>query len=54
MEYEWFLNRYILPINENLIGTTRSDLSELEIYTNEEVLHTPQNSRNGDSPSDLV
>ena len=53
IEYDWFLNRTIWPVDEIQTGTTTAQGGP-RINSNEGVLHTPKISRNKASRSDAV
>ena len=54
IEYKWFLNGSILPIDGALTGTILLRQSNPWSNGNEEVLNTLQISKTGTSPSDAV
>ena len=54
IEYEYFSNWSILPMDRTLKGTTPPGQSEPWSSGNEKVLHTPQISRTGASQSNAI
>ena len=48
------IEQSIWPIEGTVAVTTHTDLSEFGSYGNERVLHIPETSRIGESPSDTV
>ena len=54
IEYKHFLKKSFLPIDETLTGPSNLSQSGPGSNGNEGVLHTPQSSRNGASPSIVV